>query len=109
MMKKKTVIFAGILGMVGLLSMKGQQRAIDEEIDGLYRRPVSEWPKPTIDSGVNWKEFKSLPRLDTSYFSLMERPDVKLGKLLFLILFYQGAIRSLAAAVIILKLHGLII
>nr|WP_315400780.1 cytochrome c peroxidase [uncultured Sphingobacterium sp.] len=83
MKKKKIVIFAGILGMIGLLSMKGQQLAIDEEIDGLYRRPVSEWPKPTIDSGINWKEFKSLPRLDTSYFSLMERPDVKLGKLLF--------------------------
>lgn len=54
-----------------------------DALRALYSRPVTEWPKPDIDSGVNWAEFKSLPKLDTSYFSLMERPDVKLGKLLF--------------------------
>lgn len=54
-----------------------------ESLRNLYSRPLSEWPKPTIDSGVRWQEFKSLPKIDTSYFALMERPDVKLGKLLF--------------------------
>ncbi len=54
-----------------------------DSIRELYSRPISEWPKPTIDTGVNWQEFKSLPKIDTSYFSLMERPDIKLGKTLF--------------------------
>lgn len=50
----------------------------------LYSKPVNEWPAPEIDSGVNWQEFKSLPKPDaTSYFSLMEQPKVVLGKMLF--------------------------
>jgi len=82
-MKKHSVVLVGIIGLVGLLSMKDRQMALYEELQLRYRRPVSEWPKPTIDAGVNWKEFKSLPKVDTSYFSLMEKPDVKLGKYLF--------------------------
>lgn len=49
----------------------------------LYSKPVSAWPRPTIDSGVVWSEFKSIPATDTSYFSTMAQPQVKLGKLLF--------------------------
>ncbi|MCY4780767.1 cytochrome-c peroxidase [Sphingobacterium sp. UT-1RO-CII-1] len=48
-----------------------------------YRQPLSLWPQPVIDSGVIWEEFSSLPKIDSSYFTLMEQPDVKLGKLLF--------------------------
>jgi len=54
-----------------------------QQLRGLYQRPVAQWPQPTIDSGVNWTEFQSLPKIDTSYFTLMEQPDVVLGKLLF--------------------------
>ena len=54
-----------------------------EDLRSLYSKPVKDWPKPTIDSGVVWSEFKSLPKIDTSYFKLMEQPKVKLGKLLF--------------------------
>lgn len=53
------------------------------DIRALYSKPVQDWPKPDIDSGVNWQEFKPLPKIDSSYFSLMERPEVVLGKLLF--------------------------
>ncbi|MGO1596693.1 MAG: cytochrome-c peroxidase [Sphingobacterium sp.] len=49
----------------------------------LYSKPVEQWPPPEIDSGVNWEEFKSLPKLDASYFKLMEQPKVALGKMLF--------------------------
>ncbi|RFS25090.1 cytochrome-c peroxidase [Chitinophaga silvatica] len=49
----------------------------------LYQKPISEWPKPDIDSGIIWAEFKSLPGTDTSYFSLIAQPKVKLGKFLF--------------------------
>jgi len=82
-MKKQFCVLATIVGFVGLLSMKDRQQAFDDEIQLYYRRPVDEWPKPTIDVGAHWSEFKSLPKIDTSYFSLMEKPDVKLGKYLF--------------------------
>ncbi|WP_316810138.1 cytochrome-c peroxidase [Pedobacter heparinus] len=49
----------------------------------MYGRPVGNWPKPDIDSGIAWQEFKALPKTDTSYFRLMEKPKIKLGKLLF--------------------------
>lgn len=49
----------------------------------LYSKPVSEWPVPEIDSGVNWQEFASLPRRDANYFAVMEQPKVVLGKMLF--------------------------
>lgn len=54
-----------------------------DDLRSLYSKPIAEWPKPTIDSAVVWSEFKSLPKIDSSYFSLMQRPEVKLGKLLF--------------------------
>lgn len=49
----------------------------------LYSRPLSEWPKPTLDPGVVHAEFKPLPKLDSSYFALMRSPKVTLGKMLF--------------------------
>lgn len=82
-MKKKILVINTILLAVILLSMKDSVTDLNKEIVSLYKKPISEWPKPTIDSGAIWSEFKSLPKIDTSYFSLMERPDVKLGKSLF--------------------------
>lgn len=49
----------------------------------LYSLAIGNWPSPTIDSGVAWKEFEPLPDFDTSYFATMEKPDVVLGKVLF--------------------------
>lgn len=54
-----------------------------DSLRAMYERPVASWPKPDIDSGIAWQEFKMLPKTDTSYFSLMEKPKIKLGKLLF--------------------------
>lgn len=54
-----------------------------EDLRALYSKPVEEWPEPTIDDGIVVEEFKSLPKRDTSYFSLMEQPVIKLGKTLF--------------------------
>lgn len=54
-----------------------------DSIVSLYQRPISEWPKPDIDSGIVWSEFSPLEGTDSSYFEMMERPDVVLGKLLF--------------------------
>lgn len=47
-----------------------------------YKKPIHEWPLPTIDSGVEWKEMASIPR-DTAFFTQQDRPEVILGKMLF--------------------------
>ncbi|WP_085472190.1 cytochrome-c peroxidase [Sphingobacterium psychroaquaticum] len=84
---RKGVIFVLILTVVCLLSFSNRayQRISDltDSVRQLYSKPITEWPRPVIDSGVHWTEFKSLPKVDTSYFTLMEQPDVKLGKFLF--------------------------
>lgn len=72
------VTFSFVVLSIVLLSNK----SIDD-LRTLYSRPISEWPKPNIDSGVVWSEFKSLPKIDSSYFKTMDRPVVKLGKTLF--------------------------
>ena len=82
-MRNKLLVIGVILGMTTLLSMT--DKVVDATIDivKLYKKPTAEWPQPTIDSGVNWSEFKSLPQVAASNAQLMERPDIKLGKLLF--------------------------
>ena len=54
-----------------------------DSLRAMYSQSVDRWPKPTIDSGVLWKELEPLPNFDTSYFATMEKPDILLGKLLF--------------------------
>lgn len=82
-MKNKLIVITVLLGTIFFLSMREGIMNLSEKISSLYKRPITEWPKPSIDSGVVWSEFKPLPKFDTSYFSLMERPDIKLGKTLF--------------------------
>ncbi|WP_432714617.1 cytochrome-c peroxidase [Pedobacter sp.] len=48
-----------------------------------YEKPIAEWPKPTLDEGIDFQEFKSLVAIDSTYFKTMAKPKVKLGKLLF--------------------------
>lgn len=86
---KKITIFSFILFFVFLLASfrplyyhTGSGGELDS-LRKLYEKNVSEWPKPSIDSGVVWKEFKALPKFDTAYFAMMERPEVVLGKILF--------------------------
>lgn len=47
-----------------------------------YKKPIAQWPKPTIDPGVDWEEFASIQR-DTAFFTTQEIPEVALGKMLF--------------------------
>lgn len=53
-----------------------------DSIVQLYKQPIKNWPTPTIDKGVNWKEFESIKR-DSNYFKTQDLPDVALGKMLF--------------------------
>lgn len=79
---KRILIIGFVLGITVISTAFLNDKGF-HDLRGLYSKPVSEWPKPSIDSGVVYEEFKSLPKLDTSYFSLMEQPKVKLGKFLF--------------------------
>ncbi len=47
-----------------------------------YKKAITEWPKPTVDKGVEWQEFAPL-KSDSAYFSEQEKPSVILGKMLF--------------------------
>ncbi len=47
-----------------------------------YKKPISEWPKPTIDKGVEWEEMKPIST-DMNYVENQEKPEVILGKTLF--------------------------
>jgi cytochrome c peroxidase len=54
-----------------------------DSLRNLYERPVAQWPKPNVDSGVVWQEFKALPAVGKEYFVTMAQPEVVLGKTLF--------------------------
>lgn len=78
-------VLAAVIVFASFTDNIGRQGTLllDSSITALYKRPLNLWPSPTIDSGVQWTEFSSLPRVDSSYFTLMEQPDVVLGKNLF--------------------------
>lgn len=81
-------IILSLIFLVTLASLSFKQGSdrtaiLADSLRQAYSRPLAEWPKPTIDSGVAWEEFASITGPDTSYFTLIERPDIKLGKLLF--------------------------
>lgn len=85
----KSPIICTILSFICLAQLSFNTFSPETEeinIDSLraaYQQPIMKWPKPTIDSGVIWEEFKALPKIDSSYFDKMEQPDVLLGRLLF--------------------------
>ncbi|HEY0299668.1 MAG TPA: cytochrome c peroxidase [Arachidicoccus sp.] len=54
----------------------------DDSLRTLYSKPIAEWPKPFVDSGIQWKELSALPK-DSSYLLWDNNDTVKLGKLLF--------------------------
>lgn len=45
-----------------------------------YSKPISEWPKPTVDKAVKYKEMESVKTLDSA---TLDSPIVKLGLRLF--------------------------
>ncbi|WP_026309515.1 cytochrome-c peroxidase [Niabella aurantiaca] len=54
----------------------------EDTIAQLYRRPVSQWPRPLIDSGVVWKELAPIPK-DTTWRLVETDPKTRLGMFLF--------------------------
>lgn len=89
-MKNKVVVLFLIISAYFLVSfapvVKNDLSKIEDptiqEIINSYKKNISLWPKPTIDEGVEWKEFASIER-DTAYFTTQDKPEVILGKMLF--------------------------
>lgn len=48
----------------------------------LYARPVAQWPKPNIDSNIQYQELSALP-YDSSWLMVDKDAKVKLGQVLF--------------------------
>ncbi|MBK8311049.1 MAG: cytochrome-c peroxidase [Chitinophagaceae bacterium] len=75
---RKLVIIC-ILSFVVLVSVSYTK----ESLRDVYSRPSSQWPAPTIDNGVEWKELGILPAspLENKKDSLKD--IIELGKSLF--------------------------
>lgn len=82
MKKFITIFILTFLVFSCFLSFQKKEIISIEDIVVLYKRPISEWPSPLIDKGVEWKEFESL-EADSNYYQNQELPKVKLGKMLF--------------------------
>ncbi|NML39829.1 cytochrome-c peroxidase [Chitinophaga sp. G-6-1-13] len=84
-MKRLAIILSSLLLLMLTTALRQGPRDTPPDTDSLrrlYMRPVSEWPRPTIDSGVTWKEFAAIP-VDTALPRLLEDPEINLGKTLF--------------------------
>ncbi|UVD78561.1 cytochrome-c peroxidase [Myroides albus] len=87
-MKKIVYLLSGVIAF-GLVSFSSEFTSVlwsdtpdYTKIVEMYKKPINEWPKPTIDPGVEWSEFSSIKR-DTAYFVDQAKPEVLLGRMLF--------------------------
>ncbi len=87
-MKKAIVIFCFIIPVVALISsgFNNTSSSSDPYTDSLramYSRPISEWTKPEIDSGVQWKEMGIIPESPLAAQMDSLKHIIHLGKILF--------------------------
>jgi len=54
-----------------------------ENLRSIYSRPHTEWPKPTIDEGVEWKELGIIPESPITSKRESLQHVIELGKILF--------------------------
>lgn len=83
-MKKIVIVSAILIVFVSLCSLRiGSYYAAEtDSLQQLYARPVKEWPRPLIDSGVLWHEMQPLPA-ENAWVAGMSNPQVQLGYKLF--------------------------
>ena len=87
-MTKIWIVFISIVAIMALASWTnyGFKKNVDtipiDSLRSMYHRPVSEWPRPEIEAGVQWTELGAL-EADSSWNFVNTRPQVKLGQVLF--------------------------
>ena len=85
---KKIVVILLITGLVAIVASFTSSPAAsgaasyEDSLRALYARPITEWPKPLIQEGVQWKELSALP-VDSHKVAQLKDPKIQLGKLLF--------------------------
>lgn len=85
---RKVYLILGVIVLLGLGSFsftnhsKQKAQAFNDSLRRLYSRPVSEWPRPNIDSGVVWHEMGVVPK-DSMYIQTSKDPLARLGMFLF--------------------------
>jgi len=86
---RKIYLTLGVIVLLGMMSFSYTNHAARtfksyaDSIRSLYSRPISEWPKPHIDSGAIWSELGVIPKDDTSWFKADKDPVTRLGMFLF--------------------------
>ncbi len=87
-MRKLYLVFGLIILLaVGSFSFTNHSvqvfKSYSDSLRSLYSRPISQWPRPTIDSGAIWSEMAVIPKDDTSWFKSDKDPVTRLGMFLF--------------------------
>ncbi|KFF19224.1 cytochrome-c peroxidase [Chryseobacterium sp. JM1] len=78
----KVILLIGAIVFLFMQNTMQQYRVDYGEVIEQYKKPVKNWPAPSIDAGVNWKEFEAI-EWDSNYYDTQELPEVVLGKKLF--------------------------
>lgn len=74
-----------ILLTFSALSLRNDHTALSpiDSLRNIYSKPSSQWPKPTVDKGINFKELAILPPSPINLADDSVRKIVELGKVLF--------------------------
>ena len=78
----KVILLIGAIVFLFMQNTMQQYRVDYGEVIEQYKKPLKNWPAPSIDAGVNWKEFEAI-EWDSNYYDTQELPEVMLGKKLF--------------------------
>jgi len=83
---RKTILTLTVIFLIGYSTSsfiaRPETESAGDSLRTLYSRPISQWPKPQIDSGAKWEEFAVIPA-DTTFMLPDKDPITHLGKILF--------------------------
>lgn len=78
----KVILLIGAIVFLFMQNTMQQYRTDYGEVVEQYKKPIQQWPAPSIDAAVSWKEFEAI-EWDSNYYDTQELPEVMLGKKLF--------------------------
>ncbi|GIJ93598.1 cytochrome-c peroxidase [Capnocytophaga stomatis] len=83
---RRIFIFLSVFSAFAICKSNENLNRLQQEEDYIiiesYKKPINQWPKPTIDDGVEWTEMAPI-ETDMDYYKNLEKPDVQLGMILF--------------------------
>jgi len=82
-MRKSLFILSFITGAIAFLSFTRQEELSIDKLRKLYSLPPDQWPAPSVDTGVPWKELGLLPESPLEKHKDSLKHLIELGKTLF--------------------------